>query len=446
MKQLLALFAVLLFGTGMLSAQDITATWYGNPDLGGRRMRINFRFTETNGAYSGAMQSPDQSGQWVPFEAVTFDGGVLKTTIPAIGFTYEGRPEGGRLVGAFTQMGRTFPLEMTREEIDLNRPQEPKPKYPYDIAGVTFRNEEAGITLAGTLTVPWGKGSFPAVILISGSGPQNRDSELFQHKPFWIIADRLVQQGIAVLRYDDRGVGDSEGVYATATFDDFASDASSALAWLKNQPKIDASKAGAIGHSEGGAIVLMLAAEHEPAFIVSLAGPGIVGLDVSVQQGIAMMRAYGASEEDAIQYGQMNERIMQEMLKFEDPAERRQHITALLAGTPLAGQEDALLSQLTPEIVSLLRFDPAAYYPRIECPVLALNGEKDVQVVASPNLEGIRSGITANGNDRVTVKAYLGLNHLFQPAETGLPTEYGEIEITFSGEVIQDIADWILVQ
>ena len=405
-------------------------------------MRIIFDLTPTVDGYSARMQSPDQSEQWIDATTASMRNDTLTITIAPIGFSYIGKFNGLTIEGAFTQMGRTFEMDLTREEIVQHRPQEPKPKYPYDIEDVVFRNEQAGIDLAGTLTLPWvGEKPFPVVVLVSGSGPQDRDESVAGHKPFWIIADRLTQQGIAVLRYDDRGVGQSGGNYATATVDDLADDAHAATAYIRK--RFSPASVGVIGHSEGGWVALKLAAEKKTDFIVTLAAPGVDGKELMNMQRSALMKASGMPDVFIDAYNQKMNEAVEAALAVENQNELRDTITALLTGTPLeSGIETAVIQLSLPEMRSFLQTDPALFWSNISCPVLALNGEKDLQVPAGPNLEAIRSGLMHN--PQVTTKSYPALNHLFQTATTGLPTEYKTIEETFHDPVIQEIAEWIL--
>jgi pimeloyl-ACP methyl ester carboxylesterase len=441
MKRLFITIALILCASGG-SAQDFTSKWYGRAQVGPQALRITFDLKNTDGAWSGAMQSPDQSPQWIPMSGVAVTGDTLNVQIALLGFSYTGVLDGMTLRGAFTQMGNTFPLNLTRQEISVNRPQEPKPKYPYSVENVTFKNEAAGIALAGTLTAPWSDEPHPVVILVSGSGAQDRDEAIAGHRPFWILADYLTRRGIAVLRCDDRGVGASEGDYASATIDDLASDVRAAIGYIKTRKRFAAARLGIVGHSQGGMVALMLAARNEADFIVTLAGPGVDGKTLLDQQRSALLKASGAPDAYIDDYNRTMNEVVDAVLTLENRDEQRAAVTEILAGTPLESAAETTIAQLaSPEIRSFMRFDPATYFPSVDVPVLALNGEKDLQVPAGPNLEAIRAGLSHNPN--VTVKSYPELNHLFQHAATGLPAEYGQIEETFSEEVMKELADWI---
>lgn len=427
-------------------AQDITGKWYGRPDIGMMKLRLIFTIEKNGEEYTGTLLSPDQSSREIPVSKITFEDRVLEVTVAPIGMVYKANlKEDNTLEGTLHQMGASFPMNMSREEIVLSRPQEPKPPFPYKVEEITFRNENAGINLRGTLTYPEGQGEYPAVVLVTGSGPQNRDEEIMGHKPFAVIADYLTRKGIAVLRYDERGVGESEGNYGIATISDFAKDASAALTYLKKRKEIDAHKTGVIGHSEGGAVAVILASQNEPSFIITLAGPGVSGRDVMRSQREALFKASGLSDDyirsynDALYHAE--ELIISSEMSLPEMEERLKEV---FKGTSLSGHEQKALQQLTaPALMSLLKYDPAIYYGNIQCPVLALNGGKDLQVVPGINLEGFKQ-IERNGNKKVTTKEYPGLNHIFQTAITGLPSEYGQIEETINPEVLKDMAAWIL--
>ena len=442
MKKILFIFGALFLVLGAY-AQDFAGFWHGLAQVGPQTLRITFDLKNSDGTWSGAMQSPDQSPQWIPMSGVAAAGDTLKIQIAPIGFSYTGVLNGGMIRGTFTQTGNTFPLDLARDEVVLNRPQEPKPPYPYAVEEVKFSNHVAGITLVGTLTSPADGGACPVVILVSGTGAQDRDETIATHRPFAVIADYLTRRGIAVLRCDDRGTGESEGNYALATIQDFATDTEAAIEYIKTRKRFSAAPLGIIGHSQGGMVALMLAAGGKADFIVTLAGPGVDGRKLLEMQQIAIVKASGAPDSFLVPYSRKMHEAVSAILRLENRAELRDTLTTLFAGTSLEGSAETIVAQLaTPEIRSFLRFDPAVYFPAVKCPVLALNGEKDLQVPAGPNLDGFRNGL--KHNEKATIRSCSGLNHLFQTATTGLPAEYGTIEETFSPLVLQEMADWIL--
>jgi uncharacterized protein len=343
----------------------------------------------------------------------------------------------------------------------IQRPQEPKKPYPYYTEEVTFENTQANVTLAGTLTLPSKEGNFPSIILISGSGAQNRDEEIARHKPFLIIADHLTRNGIAVLRYDDRGVAKSTGDFRAAATVDFAADAASAVAYLKTRAEINKDKIGLIGHSEGAIVAPMVASNSKDVhFIVLLAGPGIEVRKLLMMQQELIPRSLGASESDVQKSIAISEKAFQmiatsvdrETLKADlanlieenyDDIPAILHPPKLTKEQVIAIQSDMLSS---PWYQDLLNYNPASTLEKVTCPVLALNGEKDIQVTPKENLAAIREALMKGGNKNVVVKELPNLNHLFQECETGSLTEYETIEQTFSPVALKEMSEWILQQ
>lgn len=315
---------------------------------------------------------------------------------------------------------------------------------------VVFRNASAGIDLAGTLVLPAGAGPFPAIVLATGSGQQNRDEELFGHKPFRTIAEYLAGRGIASLRYDDRGVGGSGGDFLTATTFDFVTDARAAVAFLAARPEIDVRRLGLVGHSEGGVIAAIAGAE-DPAlsFIVMLAGPGLRGDRLLLAQNAALAAASGLGAETIAAANALNARLYAIAVKAEEPAAIRAELVAALTETqgnaiPAAVAERLADQLLSPWIRSFLAIDPAEYLSRVRVPALALNGTKDLQVPADANLAAIGRALDAAGNKAYSLVRLEGLNHLFQRAGTGLPQEYATLAEDFAPEALAALGDWIV--
>lgn len=433
-----------------INGQEVTGDWYGTLTIGSQKLALVFHIAENEGVYTTVMDSPDQHAEGLTTTATTFDGTTLTITATTLGMTYEGSLVADSLTGTFRQNGLRLPLTFTRRKQERARPQTPRPPYPYTAEEVVFDNPAAGIALAGTLTLPAGEGPFPAVVLVTGSGAQNRDEELFGHKPFLVTADYLTRRGIAVLRYDDRGTAASEGNYASATLQDLASDAACALRWLAARPETGAT--GIIGHSEGGIIAYMLAGGGEsPDFIVSMAGPAVTGTECLRTQRHLISRKLGLSEEAYRQNELLVERVTELTDRYAgDYIET--HLDSLAASLlpPAMHTDPAALEQMrtvlaqaaAPEMVSLRRYDPTADLARIACPLLAIVGEKDTQVPPSVVEGPLREGIAPN--TELTIKVYPGLNHLFQHAATGLPSEYGAIEETLAPDVLADMAAWVL--
>jgi fermentation-respiration switch protein FrsA (DUF1100 family) len=441
------------------SAQEITGDWYGVLKISGMQMRLTFHITKNGEAYKSTMDSPDQKAFGVPVTTTTFSNSVLFIDIPAIGFQYNGKLEEGKISGMLKQGGQQLPLNLGKEIIakqEYVRPQMPVKPYPYYTEDVKFRNEKDNINLAGTLSMPKQEGSFPAVILISGSGPQNRDEELLGHKPFLVLSDYLTKIGYAVLRYDDRGTAQSEGSFKNATTFDFANDALAAVDYLKKRKEINKKQIGLMGHSEGGLIAPIVAAKtNDVSFIVLLAGPGIQGSRILLLQQELIGRASGISEEELVKAKDVNKKMFDIILNSKDIESANKELVPYLkqVGKDNPGKrenksEDELvensLKQLTnPWMYNFIKYDPTATLKKVKCPALCLNGEKDLQVPPKENLSALKTNLESNGNKKVTVKELAGLNHLFQECKTGAPSEYAEIEQTFSPSALKEISDWL---
>ncbi len=432
---------------------DLDGAWLGAIDTGAIKLRVVFNIANTANGLTATMDSIDQGAKGVPVSAVTRKGSTLTIDMRQIGGGYVGEiaPDLQSISGTWSQGGAAFPLILKRaqaEELQLRRPQMPVKPYPYREEEVAYDNAAANVKLAATLTIPSGKGPFPAVLLITGSGPQDRDESLMGHKPFLVLADYLTRKGIAVLRADDRGVGKSTGKFANATTADFATDAEAGFAYLLSRPEVDRSRIGLIGHSEGGLIAPMLASRNSRiAFIVLLAGGGVPGHELLVEQ-VRMIAAASGAREDQVAAAASRERDLLALVRSEkDDAVLMQKMRERLAGQV---QEAQLASQVktvtSPWFRYFLDYDPATSLRKVTCPVLALNGQKDTQVSSSQNLPAIRKALTEAGNKRFEIVELAGLNHLFQTAKTGAPSEYGAIEETMSPVVLEKIAAWITSQ
>ena len=386
----------------------MAGSWEGvlkTPSGGQLRLRVHVEKT-AGGAWKAALDSPDQGAFGIAADSASFDGGVLRWSIQKLRATYEGRlsADDSALEGTFTQ-GVAMPLVLKRMAAGTSRapgrPQMPKAPFPYRATEVSFPSVEAGVTLAGTLTLPAAAGPHPAVILISGSGPQDRDESIMGHKPFLVLADWLTRRGIAVLRYDDRGVGKSTGSFAGATSVGFSNDAEGALNYMSGRADIDRKRIGFLGHSEGGLIAPMVAVRRaEVAFLVLLAGTAVPGAEILLAQGEAIGKAAGAPEGALAQ-----NRALQE--KF------------------------------------FITYDPAPVLRRVKTPVLALFGEKDLQVLPDQNAPALEAALRDARNEHVKIHRLAGLNHLFQPAKTGSPQEYAEIEQTMDEGALKLIGEWV---
>jgi len=430
---------------------DIDGAWMGSLDLGNVKLRVVFHIVNTEDGLIATMDSPDQGANGLPTTSVKREGSSLKIEAKGIGGVFEGKIAADlqSIDGTFTQMGSAHPLLLKRvkdqAELELKRPQNPVKPYPYREDEVTYDNKEQNVTLAATFTIPQGTGPFPAVLLITGSGPQDRDESLLGHKPFLVLSDYLTRHGIAVLRADDRGVGKSTGVFAKATTADFATDTEAGVAYLKTRAEVDPHKIGLIGHSEGAVIAPMVAARNKDvAFIVMMAGTGVPGDQVLVAQGEAIQVASGKSPEEAAKDA-AKEREMLTLVETEkDQAVLEKELKEKLAGEVPDAQIGMQIAQVTsPWFRYFLTYDPATALRKVTCPVLVLNGEKDKQVLPSQNLPPIRKALEEAGNKHFEIDELPGLNHLLQTAKTGAPAEYAEIEETMSPLALDKMASWI---
>ncbi len=389
---------------------DLLGSWTGKLNLGVAKLTLVLNLKQADGRINVTMDSPDQSANGIPCKTDFLSYDSLAVSVKSINASYGGRLKDGKIVGTFKQNGMSLPLELTKGVEELKRPQNPQPPFPYETEEVTFRNERDSATLAGTLMWPVGYNSKsrkkPLVVLfVTGSGQENRDEEIYDHKPFLVIADYLARQGIASLRYDDRATGASKGGdVRNATSEDFARDAAAGLEYLRSRKAF--SMVGIIGHSEGGLIGFLLGAQGKTDFLVSLAGPGVKGDTLAASQQNRLLKM-----------SELPDTVTAEQIR-QDP--RIQKIRWCQW---------------------LYNYDPSANIAATRCPVFALNGDRDWQVISSLNLTAIERLLPKSKNN--LTKEYPGLNHLFQHSTTGLPNEYRQIEETISPEVLCDIAEWI---
>jgi pimeloyl-ACP methyl ester carboxylesterase len=403
--------------------------------------------------------SLDQGCISLAFQNTTFENGKVCWEMKSPPITISGKYSKNSqaiIDGQFQQGGGNFPLQLHNvDEIPgYRRPQTPVKPYPYNQEEVAYENSKAGIKIGGTLTLPRGKGPFPAALLISGSGPQDRNELVVLHRPFKVLADYLTRHGIAVLRVDDRGVGSTTGDFSKATTRDFADDVLAGVQYLKNRKDIRPDRIGLIGHSEGGMIAPMVAAESsDVSFVVLMAAPGIPIPEVMYLQHLQGTLAEGQSEAKA----NVKCDLYQEFYKIvkhekDDQAaieKMRQAYSALsIDQKKLLGWDEGKASSEIHDLVSpwkryFVNFDPQPYLSAVKCPLLAINGDKDRQVISSVNLKGIEKALKESGNSDFTIVELPGLNHLFQTAETGAESEYKDIEETFAPKALKVISDWI---
>ena len=402
--------------------------WNGELDVMGTKLPLVFNFSP-NGC---TMDSPSQNAKGIPAEKTVSDDGTIKVKVGMIGATFEGKMADGEIKGTFTQNGFPLPLTLKAGKLAVKRPQTPVPPFPYKEESVSFTN--AGYTFNGTLTLPENyTKQTPVVLMVTGSGQQNRDEELFEHKPFAVIADALARQGIASLRYDDRGWGDKSVNFADFTTDDFRQDAAAALPLLRKR----FNKVGILGHSEGGTIAMMLAAEGKTDFIVSLAGMAISGKETLVMQNRQAMSSIGLPKDIVDSYCATISNILNEIANGKKTSE----IT--IDGVPdnlKPTLKKSLEQANSPYIRHFITVDASKQLSKIKCPVLALNGTKDTQVDCAANTTLLEKGLI---NSKHTIKKIEGVNHLFQHCTTGNVVEYQQIEETIASEVLEIIYSWI---
>ena len=462
-KAILLIFTFLSFFNSF--SQEITGQWNGLLKVQGMQLRLVFNISKTATGYTSTMDSPDQGAKDIPTTSTTFENNVLTVKIDDAKIVYAGTLGiDNIIIGNFSQAGRTFSMNLSHDAIEIaeaKRPQNPIEPFPYYSEEVTFKNKKAGVTLSGTLTLPKKEGLYPVVILISGSGPQTRDEELLGHKPFLVLSDYLTRNGIGVLRYDDRGTAASTGDFKTATTQDFATDVQAAVAFLMTKKGVNKKKIGLAGHSEGGIIAPIVAAKSKNvAFIVLLAGTGIPGDELLLLQQELIGRASGESDEN-LQLGRKENTQLFDIIKKSTDSEQLKkdltiHMLASLKENPDAGKPEGVSDEdyvaytidqiATPWMVYFIKYNPSIILEKVKCPVLAINGSKDLQVPPKENLTAIQTALAKGGNQKVTTKELANLNHLFQECETGSPSEYGEIEQTFSPVALEMVLNWIQEQ
>jgi pimeloyl-ACP methyl ester carboxylesterase len=451
------------YAFSQLKSDQITGSWQGVL----MELRLVFHISvDESDSFKATLDSPDQGAMAIPLGAVSLVEDSIRIEAPIVNGLYIGKLISDSTIhGEWHQSGRSFQVNLNKQvkAIVLNRPQEPKAPYPYKEEEVRFQNTTEGFALGGTLSLPKGEGPFPVALLVSGSGSQNRDEELFGHKPFKLIADKLARSGIAVLRYDDRGVDASGGNPAGSTTRDYAGDARSAIDYLLNRKDINHSGIGIIGHSEGAMIAFMLASSHDDiAFIISLAGPGVDGKTILLEQSDHIASLSGADPSvlednkavmskvyDIMIANESYEIWKEEVLKFTSKfySEKDSYV---YGEEDIERGKERLLASIPESSYAWMRyfvmFDPDTLYSSIKCSVLALNGEKDCQVLPEKNINAIKNGLLSVGNTNTTAMILPGLNHLFQNCETGLPNEYGIIEETFDQKALDFLSEWILQQ
>lgn len=441
---------------GMAShAQESTSPqhWKGAITIGANQLNIGFAIkSSADGKPTGTMDVPDQGAKDIPVEITKNDSDSLNIAIPALRATYKGRKTSPESIeGKFTQNGMTLTLNLTPGKAELKRPQTPQSPYPYATEEVIFKNEREGATLSGTLTYPINysfvpKSSIPVVLFVTGSGSQDRNEEIFGHKPFLVIADYLAKRGIASLRYDDRGVGKSTGPIQGLTTKNNLADAEAGIAYLRGLNQFG--KVGVIGHSEGGTIAFMMGANRSVDFLVSLAGSAASGLDVIIGQNKAAMQLQGLPPMVIEDYAKALDILYKDRLSGKEIPNHEQYVEDLCKAHSLtlpASLKANLVKCITAGgewFTWFLGYHPSEAIRRIACPTMALNGTLDLQVLSKDNLPVIQENLPRN--EKHLIKEYDSLNHLFQHCTPTTALNYGAIEETISEEVLQDLVKWVL--
>ncbi len=464
MKKYMLLFTTaltFLFTIPVVNAQTnpFIGSWLGKIDASGLQLRIAFHISEQENIIITKMDSPDQNSFGNAAHKTTISGDHITIDLPLMGAKYDGKLENDSLKGTFHQGGNEISLQMGRFEGQLSAPkrlQIPQAPFPYKEKEVTIKTPDPKVKLSGTLTIPNGKGPFPAVILISGSGPQDRNEELMGHKPFHVLADYLSRNGIAVLRYDDRGVGKSTGDFNKATSLDFAKDAEAAWNFLHKQKGVNKTKTGIIGHSEGGLIAPIVAsANKHVGFIVLMAGPSVPGGIIIPDQQELIMRASGTDEKEIRQQTELTQLIINYIFQNASSASLQQDLTVQIekwikelnfpvpkSSSPKSFARQTAYSYTTDWMKTFITTSPSDFIKDVTCPVLALFGEQDLQVSVRANMEPMQQLLHSHQGS--SVHAFPKLNHLFQTSETGSPSEYLLIEETLSPTFLEYVSNWIL--
>lgn len=446
----LSLTVVLLLISTLSYAIGFSGTWSGKIDVGAVNLTLSFDITNTeNGEYACTMSCQEQGLKKLPTQISIINEDSIVIDIVLLNASFAGRKDGSEIKGTFTQNGFKLPLILQPGEVQLNRPQTPQPPFPYETSEVSFENKTAEITLCGTLTypvsyVPSMASEIPVVLFVSGSGLQNRDEEIFGHKPFAVLADHLARHGIASLRYNDRSVGCSTGDATYATTQDFKSDAAAALDYLRSLNAFG--HIGVVGHSEGGLIAFMLAAEDSVDFIVTLAAPSVRGDTILIEQNRAMLSSL-LPEQQCNDYCSLLADIFNVMRSNTIISNPEASVASLISngGYDIPDQLESnavkILYTRNAWIEYFIYYDPSQMIRSVYCPVFSLNGALDTQVKSSLCLEAIKQHLPNNRYNKI--KEYPLLNHLFQHCITGSVSEYGSITETISEEVLDDISNWI---
>jgi pimeloyl-ACP methyl ester carboxylesterase len=465
------LFALFFLGsTTGIAAQPVnkfTGIWEGKLNLG-VELRIVFHIKEDGkGGLLSTADSPDQAAYGLKCDSTSLNADAITIEMHDLKASFTGKLlNDSTIVGVFTQLA-DVPLILKKvdkpSELKRNRPQTPQPPFPYKSEDLEYDNADKSLHYGATITIPEGNGPFPAAVMITGSGAQNRDEEIMGHKLFAVIADYLTRKGFIILRVDDRGVGKSSGKFSEATSADFAKDVNAGVDYLLSRPEVDRKKLGLIGHSEGGMIAPMVATQRQDInFIVLLAGPGVKITELMAGQNAAVLRSAGISQKAVEAYIPLYKEMTRQIIRASDTmialAAVKKTMSDWITHTDAAlvkeldmqdaGKRDAIAVNLVQAMSSpwykyFLSFDPEVYLEKLKCRVLAINGDKDIQVISGQNLSGIEASLKKSKVNHYTIKEIPGLNHLFQSCKKCTVQEYGELEETFSPIALQIIGEWL---
>ena len=455
---------MLLAATFSLKAQDVTGDWYGAIKVAGAKLNLVFHINKSGDTYSTVMDSPDQGAKGLGTDKTTVNNNAITIEANKFGIKYTGtyKPDSSTINGTFAQgaLNTSLILTHSKPSDQGKRPQDPT-AFPYKQEEVTFPNAKAGNVLAGTLTIPSSGKVSKIVVLITGSGKQNRNEELqgMNHRPFLVLSDWLTRNGIAVLRYDDRGAGKSTGNFLTATTADFADDAEAAVTYIQSRPDLNKLSIGLVGHSEGGMIAPMVASRNKAVkFMCLLAAPGVPMIELGLQQQKDQLRMAGRTPEEMKAPSALlqnlfktivdNPQLNSDQLKAKATVMLFQELGTFPPETFARESKQDMVSRITAQFLTpwyryALALKPADYLTQIKCPVLAINGTLDIQVENTGNLAGIKAALQKAGNKNHEELALPGLNHLFQKAKTGGVNEYAEIEETFNPVALEKVSTWI---
>lgn len=461
MKLIQTVFFLALIPMISFSQSPYVGKWEGDIVVPGGKLGVIFTIEEADGKFSCSMDVPMQGATGIEADRVAI-GDELELGYNSLGASYVGAlDEAGKILGKWTQSGQTFDLNLSVfvGEKKLERPQHPEPPYPYEVEDIIVSAKDGAHQLAGTLTHPKGEGPFPTAIMVTGSGPQDRDETILGHKPFLVIADYFAKNGIATFRYDDRGVGGSTGNFEEATTQDFTEDALAVLNEISKHQVVDAEKIGIVGHSEGGLVCALAAAESKAVkYVIMLAGPGVPGVEVLKRQIGDISLANGESEEDIQKSSQLNAKLIDLAASGKSKEEKmeaarteiRRYYDKILTEEEReeAGDFESVYKMSTQGLFSkwmhyFLNLDPRKYIERISCPTLALIGGSDTQVSPAVNIPALKIALEIAPTTDWEVIEVPNLNHLFQTSRTGAPKEYGEIPETFSPQVMIMMRDWL---